>query len=391
MARALILVLVALVVTACGDDDGSRPINFQVSGDPEEIAVYRDLIKRSGQDVRLIEVGDRKDHLAKLTTSFAARRPPDVFLINYRNLGGFASRGVIETVGDRVDVSGFYPITLQAFTVGGKLQCVAQNASSLVVYLNLDLLRAAGLRPPAGNWTYARFLDAARKLRRDGRFGVAIDPNAIRATAFVLSAGGRLVEEGRLALDTPAARRGVQALLDLRRLNLAPDARASAALPADERFVQGEVAMFMSSRRDVPVLRTIKAFEWDVAPFPAIEHPASVLHSDGFCVARGAPDEAWEFVRFAVGREGQRLLARGGRTVPSLHSVAESAAFLESTPPENNQVFLDQIPTMGRMPTTSNWTRVEETIDLAIEEAYYGRLSLDAALRRIRSETGGRP
>ncbi len=148
MARSLIVLVVlalALVLAACGgDDDKSRPISFQVSGDPEEIAVYHDLIKRSGQEVRLIEVGDRKDHLTKLTTSFAARRPPDVFLINYRNLGGFASRGVIETVGDRVDVSGFYPITVQAFTVGGKLQCVAAE--------RLVARRLSQPRPAARGW-----------------------------------------------------------------------------------------------------------------------------------------------------------------------------------------------------------------------------------------------
>ena len=112
------------------------------------------------------------------------------------------------------------------------------------------------------------------------------------------------------------------------------------------RFASGRLGMLMESRRIVPTLREAAAFRWDVAPFPTIRSPASVLHTDGYCLTAGSPriDGAWRFLEFALGPEGQRIMAETGRTVPSLVEVAASDAFLEpSQDPPSSEVYLDQL------------------------------------------------
>ncbi len=147
--------------------------------------------------------------------------------------------------------------------------------------------------------------------------------------------------------------------------------------------------MFLSSRREVPSFRTIKDFDWDVASFPRLREAASVLHSDAYCLAKGdGADAAWRFVEFAAGPEGQRLLARSGRIVPSLRSVARSKDFLDpSKPPRSSQVFLDAIPTIRRLPVASTWPELEDAIDLAIKRAYFTELTVEETLDRIDKET----
>ena len=399
--RRLALVLV-LALAGCGSDGasgGGTAITFQVTGDPEETRVYRELAslyqRRTGRTVEVVEVPERDVHIAKLTTSLSAGRAPDVFLLNYRNMGGFAARGAIEPVGTRIERDDFYPLPLEAFEFDGELQCVPQNASSLVVYYNADAFRAAGVREPGRSWSYEQFAAAARRLTVDGRHGVGIDVSLIRMAPWIWGAGGELVDDEarptRLTFDTPEGRRGLERLLALRRSGWSPSADEADARPVDERFLDGSVAMLLSSRRDVPLLRTITDFEWDVAPFPTDVEPASVLHSDGFCVAAGGDVEAaWDWVRFALGREGQKVLARSGRSVPSLRAVAESPAFLDpGEAPARSQVFLDALEHMHRLPTTKNWTALEERADAILEELYYGRLGFDEALDRLARETDG--
>ena len=63
----------------------------------------------------------------------------------------------------------------------------------------------------------------------------------------------------------------------------------------------------------------------DVAALPQREQQAGVLHSDGYCMPASVKDKdaTWAFIEYAVGPAGQEILARTGRTVPSMKSVAE--------------------------------------------------------------------
>jgi multiple sugar transport system substrate-binding protein len=143
----------------------------------------------------------------------------------------------------------------------------------------------------------------------------------------------------------------------------------------ESRFLNGRLAMLMESRRVVPTLRTIEDFEWDVAGTPTLGTPASVLHSDAYCITEGsdAKDQAWTFLEFALGPEGQRIASEAGRTVPSLRSVAESDAFLDpEASPANARVFLDQVPYLRSVPSISTWPEIEDTANGLLEEAYYG-------------------
>ena len=81
------------------------PVQLLVFGAPEELAAYRTLVdayKRSvpGSDVQIIEASDRSDLIARLSTSIAGGSPPDVFLMNYRFYGQFATKGAIEPLDD---------------------------------------------------------------------------------------------------------------------------------------------------------------------------------------------------------------------------------------------------------------------------------------------------
>ena len=112
MRRLAAIGLLAAALAGFGDDaagGGGGSITFQVTGDPEETRVYKELAglykQQTGRTVNVVEVPERDVHLAKLTTSFSAGRPPDVFLLNYRNMGGFAARGAIDPAGPRLDRS----------------------------------------------------------------------------------------------------------------------------------------------------------------------------------------------------------------------------------------------------------------------------------------------
>ncbi|MEN3609793.1 sugar ABC transporter substrate-binding protein [Plantactinospora sp. ZYX-F-223] len=400
--------LVAGLLAGCGADDPgeSAGITVVLFGDAEEIAGYRTMIEAFEKstpdvDVTLSPVATPDELMARLTTAFAGGTPPDVFLLNYRRYGQFAAQGAIEPAQSYLDSSqalaegDFSKAALDAFRFDGKtLTCLPQNLSSLVVYYNADLFRASGVTPPKAGWTWDDFLGTAKALTRDGRYGVGVEPSVPRLAPFVWSNGGDLVDDpdrpSTLTLTgSPATREAVDWFLDLQLVHhvVPPDAEEQSE-SSEARFLRGTLGMYLNSRVAVPTLRTVEDFEWDVAPLPVAPggKPASILHSDAYCMSAGRPDhrDAWRFIEFAMGAEGQRILAASGRTVPSRLDVARSDEFLKpSLPPRSSQVYLDAEPHLRATPRTATWSRVERETDALLEEVFYGRVGREEGLRQL--------
>lgn len=377
------------------------PIVVQVKAEPEEAAVYRSLVTAydgsGGGDVELVAVG-RKDHLTRLSTSFASGNAPDVFLINYREYAQFVQRGAVEPIGpllaeQGVNRSDYYEEPLRAFTYDGDLQCMPQNISSLVVYWNTDLFEAAGVEAPKAGWTWEEFAQTARALTKGGVKGVGIDPSITRMAPLVWSAGGDIVDDPakptRTTLHEPKARAALQSVVDLIRSGVTPTKEELASQGLEEQFMTGKVAMFMSSRVEVPALREQRDLAFDVAALPSLGTPASVLHSDAYCISSSSrhKEAAARFVAYAVGQQGQTVTALGGRTVPSLRSVATSPAFLSpERAPASSQVFLDAVPLLRHTPVTPVWPEVEDVIGTQLQRAFEDGVPLDEVLTEIRRQ-----
>jgi multiple sugar transport system substrate-binding protein len=413
----VLLAVFAGLGAACGGSDGggeaSGRISFMVFGEPEELKAFRSVVTAFREEepdirVRLIVASDRDDLLARLSTSFAGGEPPDLFLLNYRFYGQFASRGVLEPVQERLDDSeafaedDFYPQALEAFRLDGELICLPQNISSLVVYYNRDLFRRAGVAEPKPGWTWNDMVRKAIRLTTDedgdgniDRYGLGVEPSIIRLAPFVWSNGGELVDDDeqptQFALDTPEAQQAMQAFFDLRDKHLViPSDQEREAEDEETRFLNGRIAMVLSSRRATPSFRTITAFDWDIAALPRHKQPAGILHSDAYCMTKASESKeaAWKFMEFALGPEGQRITARSGRTVPSLKEVAESGAFLDpAAKPENSRVFLDTIDVIRRVPNISTWPEIEDAAEGIIETGLFQGVSAEEAARKLTADT----
>lgn len=390
--------------TGSGSDAAGDSIRFQVSGEPEEAAVYESLASafmKQHRDVTVdvVTVAEKSDHLARLSTSFAAGDPPDVFLVNFREFSQFAVRGALEPVGPLLrgrglNLADYFRPPVEAFTYAGALQCMPQNISSLVVYYNRDLFRRAGVREPPARWTWQEFRRTASAMTGDGVDGLGIEPNIIRLAPFIWSNGGRIVDDVEqpttFTLGEPRSRESIGFVLDMVRDGLVPTEQDVAAQDLETRFETGKLAMLLSSRVDTPRFREVSGLHWDVAPLPVAARSASILHSDAYCMAEPTEnkDLAARFIEFAVGRQGQTLTALGGRTVPSLKAVAHSPAFLDPTQePRRAKVWLDAVPHLRRTPVWPTWPEIEDVSAEMFTRAFYDEVSLDEVLRRFDEQT----
>jgi multiple sugar transport system substrate-binding protein len=431
MTRILCVLVAALALASgCGGgsaEEGSGSIRFLVFGDPPELAAYRTLIRSFEAaepeiDVELIEASDREDLIARLSTSLAGGSPPDLFLMNYRFYGQFAARGVLEPLApyvegsDAFELDDFYPQAVDAFRWNDEVTCLPQNISSLVVYYNRDLFKRFGVPVPKNGMQWSNFVFLASQMTRDANgqpvvgadpdlprpntaqaeiYGLGVEPSIIRLAPFVWSVGGEVVDDEeeptRFTLDTPEAKHAIEQFFQLRTLHgVVPTDQEVEAEDDESRFANGRLAMLLGSRRSVPTFREAAKFDWDIVSLPVFQEPAGILHSDAYCLtkASGSKDAAWRFVEYALGPEGAPVVARTGRTVPSLRSVAESGAFLDpAAKPKNSRVFLDGIDHIRRVPTISTWPEIEDMSAGILENGMYLGQPVDEVVAELDRKT----
>lgn len=415
LAAALLLVTALPAPSPAAAQDS---VTFAFWGDPAEAAAYEEVVAgfedhAPGIDVQAQYTPGKSDYGKRISTAFAGGAPPDVFLINYRDYGQYAASGALEPLGPRLDASeaiaedDFYELPIEAFSQDDELICIPQNISSLVVYYNVDLFEAAGVPLPTDGWTLDDFVAAAEALTvdEDGDgvnevHGLVTESSLIRYAPFIWSAGGEIVDDvdnpTRLTLDTPEAREAIEWFMNLGAggHDVVPSEAEVLAEDDLSRFMNGRAGMFLQSRRVVPTLREIDGFRWDVAPLPQDEQPAGILHSDAFCMSADAADKdaAWAFIEYAAGPAGQEILARTGRTVPSMKSVAESPVFLggdgegEANPP-SSRVYLDTIPALRRVPSTSTWPEIEDIFNAEFQRAFSGEIDPGTAIANVQART----
>ncbi|MBW3561104.1 MAG: sugar ABC transporter substrate-binding protein [Actinobacteria bacterium] len=407
------ITVLALIAGACGSGNGTEdadiPLTFLLAANAEEVNGYEEMVagfeEQTGLEVRMTPFARKSDLLARLTTGMSGGEPGDVFLVNWRTYGQFAAAGALAPVepyleaSQELDAEMFAETPFDAFRYDGEtLSCMPQNTSSLVVYYHADLFEEKGLQPPREGWTWDDFVRTAEALTDGEHYGLGIDAELIKIAPWVWQNGGTFVDDPvtptRLTLQDGATREALDWYLDLSLVHeVVPPDQEERSLDKLSRFLQGGLGMLLSSRVEVPTLRTIEDFDWDVGPLPAPTPDAeatTILHSDAYCISAGSDrkDDAWRLIEYAMGQRGQEILAESGRTVPSRTDVAESSAFLQpGSEPENSEVYLRNVERMRVSPTIGSWPKVEQVGDAIVEDLFYGRIPRDEGIERLHRET----
>jgi ABC-type glycerol-3-phosphate transport system substrate-binding protein len=122
---------------------------------------------------------------------------------------------------------------------------------------------------------------------------------------------------------------------------------AMGGMGTSDMFMNGTAAMFFTGIWKVPQLRSITAFEWDVAPFPSGPQGkmAFSMSAAGYGILKTSkhPDLDYELVKFLAGESGQRAMARTGLAQPAMRTIAASSDFLDGQVPASKNFLLDCI------------------------------------------------
>jgi multiple sugar transport system substrate-binding protein len=329
-------------------------------GDAAEQKVYEELnalvnekLKDKGISATYDPGVNDANYFTKIQAELAAGNAPDIFWIGGANLADFVNTGQILDLKPLIDkdssfkIGDFYDNVIGAVTHEGKIYGLPRDISTMVIYYNEDLFKAAGLQTPkelaaAGKWDTAAMLDAAKKLTDPSKqqYGLGFGNWWGPQLYFINAEGGNALSADRksCALNTPEAVAGATYVQNLYKDKLV-------AQDGEALFSAGNVAMYLNGRWFAPGVRTNAKFNWDVAVMPKGKVDSTWLFWGPYLVnAKTAnPDAAWEVLKILTSAEATGKVAALGTNIPPRKDDAAVKAFLGSNPPANNQAYLDGI------------------------------------------------
>ncbi len=348
-----------------------------------------------------------KDYWTKLQAGYAAGAAPDVMWINDNNMPNYASENSLEDLGPFISGDAEFklgqltPSVVQAFQFQGKHYGLPWGYSTYTIYYNKKLFADAGVQTPteqrkAGKWTFETFLDTATKLTKgEGPakvYGFAFENwEPIWHSFLVANKGGIITDDGKLILDSPESVETLQWLADLRnKLKVSPTIESMSQVGSSDLFMAGRVAMTIYGTWQVPVFRNITAFDWDIEIMPTGKQQGTLADGimNSISVQSKAKEAAWEFVKYAVSEEGQKLIATLGEAIPSHAGVAESTAWLDpKTKPSNKQAFTESLAFAKWAAKTPKRTKIAPIVGQTVNDLWLGKKTAAEVVAKIKEDT----
>ncbi|MFC5823859.1 ABC transporter substrate-binding protein [Nonomuraea insulae] len=292
---------------------GAAPGTFTVYWNAgHDYQAYRTVIAEFEQ-ANKVKVNLQKyqwpDLRTRLLADFASGTVPDLVEEPGGWVQEFAVSGNARSLQDYVDRDGqamgfpsdWQPVTVERNSYQGKVYGVQLHLTCNTLLYNKAMLRDAGVAVPT---TWEEFLDAAKKLTKDGVYGVALNQDYTYLWPWMVQAGVTPYDPKTGKVMTPAADAvaALQFQADLiHKHKVAPVPVSGTDYSGPQKlFSAKRAAMIFTGPWDLdPIKKTSPDIELGVAP--PLKHKTSDTQAAGvsmFVPAKAArPDLSWDFIK----------------------------------------------------------------------------------------------
>jgi multiple sugar transport system substrate-binding protein len=378
-------------------DDGRTTIRYMAWGNPEQIAVERQIIQefeKRNPHIRVhLFMVPGSSYADKLQLMLASRTAPDVMRADHYYFPALVRKGYFLPLDPLIAaerpgfLEDFAPIAIEEGTWNGKLYGLNVLFGGIMVYYNKDLFAKEGLPDPydvykRGEWDWETFVRMAKALtKREGNRYVQFGTNMVvfpQYASVIWNHGGEMMDPDltrvTMAAD-PQTVLGVQKYADLRWQHHCSPTPAESDLSAFT-LQSGRLAMSWGWAGESPLFRkNIKSFQWDVVPTPSGPRgDRTVVKGNQLTIYRESehPREAWEFLKFMTGPDAEMLLcANLRRAVPTRLSVQRDPRYLQTDqPPFHTDVFLETVRRGRTLPIDHRYQEWVQQFNSAIETLF---------------------
>ncbi|MEK3882962.1 ABC transporter substrate-binding protein [Paenibacillus sp. PL2-23] len=353
--------------------------------------------------VKPIYTGSYADTMVKAQAAVQGGTPPDLAVLLSTELFTLLDMDAIEPLDELIAADGgdeymkdFYPAFMENGVTEGKTWSVPFQRSTIVLYYNKDAFKAAGLDPEKAPGTWEELADYAKKLTKDGQWGIEIPSTGFlywMFQTFALQTGDNIMtQDGKqVFFDTPENVESLQFWRDLAAVHKAmPEGTIEwGTVPSD--FLEGKTAMMYHTTGNLTNVKNNASFDFGVAMLPKNKQYGTPTGGGNFYLFKGLSDAkkqaAWKFIRFMT--DSERIAQWSidtGYVAPRMSAYETERMKTYSAGFPEALVARDQLQYASAELSTHNNGKVSKLFSDAIQSVLTGSSDVPAALKKVQEE-----
>lgn len=369
--------MLALLAAGCGKvsktvfgDANTTVLRISTWGGAGDDTEYDQIVQRMyaeferenpGVDVRV--EGIPGEYVHKMLLNFVAGTQPDVMILDASSAGVFIDNGLLQDLTPFIErdpefqLEDYYPNVVDVDRRGDRLYAIPGDFTPMVMYYNKDLFDRAGVPYPRKGWTFADFLETAKKLTVPGKqYGFAFANWMPGWIMWLWNNGGDVLSpDGHKAtgfLDSDANVETVRYLRDLVKVHRVAPSLSEVASMGVDIFANGQAAMTISGHWSIVGYKNAPKdaagkpkIDWrrlGVAELPHNTPQAhTVMYEAGFAIPKDVkhPDLSWKLVKKWTGYRLQSQYNASGIAICARKDVSQ-----ERASEEIERQFLEIVP-----------------------------------------------
>lgn len=357
----LTLILTALLTT--GAFAAPKEITFWTTFTPPFSGYLQTMVdaynsSQMAVHATLVQVPGGETDVAKLMTAVRGGTGPDVYMLDRFTTAERAAAGVLQDLTPyikKVDpnlASKYLPFAWAESQFQGKTFSMPFDTDTRGLYYRSDLLTAAGIDISAldvkkGPITIAKLTEIANKYNKTDSSGaytqIGFLPHYNQGWHYTwgFAYGGKFADlaAGKITPTDPGVVAGYQYLYDYykalgpQKVRTFISTYAPPNLPPEQDpFITGTVPIVVTGDWNIATLAQYAPnAKWAVTyiPVPKVgDKPSTWAGGWSFTIPKGAksPEQAFDFIRWMTGVEGQKMYTKVSSHLPTIKALAEDAS-----------------------------------------------------------------
>ncbi len=380
--KKLLLILTA-VLFACGGQPGNKTLEFwQFWTDPKAKPVIESIVEQfekenPGWKVNITDLTWTDGH-QKIVVSFGAGNPPDLLELGSDWIAEFAAGHALSQID--IDTSKF--LLTEPGIFEGEIYAQPWFLGSRILYFNSNLLNRAKTAVPE-DWP--ELLMACRKISALGDdisgFGAnSAEPHRLykKFLPFVWSAGGDIIENGKINIDTPEVQRALEFYGELTHC-----ARIETQSHLEDAFLEGKIGFLISGGWFLQkLIQNPPEFEYQLVPMVPEKKGGT-----GWSFAGG---EYLVIPYKSKNKQAAQKLMELVTRIDNVAALCDSVGF--GFPPhktntaDSSSILFKQLIDSRSTPVHPRWIYIEAIIENMVEQVTLGQKTPRAAIKEAQAK-----